>query len=61
MVVRQGSYAVLNAFVAWDVLPNATIRANVNNLTDKKYINSLYQIGYYGAPSNYQLSFDWRF
>jgi len=60
-IVRQGSYALLNAFVAWDVLPNATIRANVNNLTDKKYINSLYQIGYYGAPSNYQLSFDWRF
>ncbi len=60
-VVRQGSYALLNAFVAWDVLPNATVRANVNNLTDRKYINSLYQIGYYGAPSNYQLSFDWRF
>ncbi|WP_282269863.1 TonB-dependent siderophore receptor [Stenotrophomonas sp. PS02298] len=60
-IVRQSSYALLNAFVAWDVLPNATIRANVNNLTDKKYINSLYQIGYYGAPSNYQLSFDWRF
>ncbi|WP_303747653.1 TonB-dependent siderophore receptor [Stenotrophomonas pigmentata] len=61
MVVRQGSYAVLNAFVAWDVLPNATIRANINNITDQKYINSLYQIGYYGAPRNYQLSFDWRF
>ncbi|MGE8233642.1 MAG: TonB-dependent siderophore receptor [Stenotrophomonas sp.] len=61
MVVRQGSYAVLNAFVAWDVLPNATVRANINNLTDQKYINSLYQIGYYGAPRNYQLSFDWRF
>lgn len=61
MVVRQGSYAVLNAFVAWDVLPNATLRANINNLTDQKYINSLYQIGYYGAPRNYQLSFDWRF
>jgi outer membrane receptor for ferric coprogen and ferric-rhodotorulic acid len=59
--VRQGSYAVLNAFVAWDVLPNATLRANVNNLTDEKYINSLYQIGYYGAPSNYSLSFDYRF
>ena len=61
MVVRQGSYAVLNAFVAWDVLPNTTLRANINNLTDQKYINSLYQIGYYGAPRNYQLSFDWRF
>ena len=41
--------------------PNATVRANVNNLTDRKYINSLYQVGYYGAPSNYTLSFNYRF
>lgn len=59
--VRQGSYAVFNAFLGWDVLPNATLRFNVNNLTDQKYINSLYQIGYYGAPRNYALSFDYRF
>lgn len=59
--VRQGAYAVMNAFVAWDFLPNATLRANVNNLADRKYITSLYQIGYYGAPRNYALSLDWRF
>lgn len=59
--VRQGAYAVMNAFVAWNFLPNATLRANVNNLADEKYINSLYQIGYYGAPRNYSLSLDWRF
>ena len=59
--IAQGSYALLNAFIGWDVLPNATVRANVNNLTDRKYINSLYQVGYYGAPSNYTLSFNYRF
>ena len=59
--VRQGSYAVLNAFVAWDCLPNATVRLNVNNIGDEKYINTLRYSGYYGAPRNYMLSFDWRF
>jgi outer-membrane receptor for ferric coprogen and ferric-rhodotorulic acid len=61
LIVRQDSYAVLNAFAAWDVAPNLTLRANLGNLTDEKYINSLYQIGYYGEPRNYSLSLDWRF
>ncbi|HEX7732853.1 MAG TPA: TonB-dependent siderophore receptor, partial [Rhodanobacter sp.] len=59
--VRQGSYALVNAFAAWDVLPKLTLRANVNNIGDKKYITSLYNIGYYGAPTNYMVSLDWRF
>ena len=59
--VRQDSYAVLNGFVAWDWLPTATVRLNVNNIADEKYINTLRYSGYYGAPANYTLSFDWRF
>src|SRR5690606_21159612 len=59
--VRQGSYAVLNGFVAWDFLPNATVRLNVNNIGDEKYINTLRYSGYYGAPRNYTLSMNWRF
>ncbi|GAB2506565.1 ferric-rhodotorulic acid/ferric-coprogen receptor FhuE [Pseudoxanthomonas sangjuensis] len=59
--VRQAAYAVLNAFVAWDFVPNATLRLNANNLADEKYVTSLYQVGYYGAPRNYSLSLDWRF
>ncbi len=59
--VRQGSYTVLNAFAAWDFLENATVRANVGNLTDEKYINTLYQIGYYGAPRHWSLSLEYRF
>jgi outer membrane receptor for ferric coprogen and ferric-rhodotorulic acid len=59
--VRQGSYAVLNGFVAWDFLPNATLRLNVRNLGDEKYINTLRYSGFYGAPRNYMLSVDWRF
>ncbi len=60
--VRQESHSVLNAFVAWDFLPDATVRINVNNAGDTKYINTLrYGAGYYGAPRNYTLSLDWRF
>jgi outer membrane receptor for ferric coprogen and ferric-rhodotorulic acid len=59
--VRQDSYAVLNGFVAWDFRPDATLRLNVNNLADEKYINTLRYSGYYGAPRNYTLSLDWRF
>lgn len=61
MVVRQGSYAVLSAFAAWDIRPDLTLRANIGNLGDAKYINSMYQIGYYGAPRHYSLGLDWRF
>ena len=59
--VRQDSYAVVNAFAALDFLENATVRANVGNLTDEKYINTLYQIGYYGAPRHWSLSLEYRF
>lgn len=59
--IRQGSYAVLDGFVAWDFLPNASLQANVKNLADEKYINTLRYSGYYGAPRNYTLSLNWRF
>ncbi|MFC3129528.1 TonB-dependent siderophore receptor [Coralloluteibacterium stylophorae] len=59
--VRQDSYAVFNGFVAWDFVPDATLRLNVNNIGDETYINTLRYSGYYGAPRNYMLSLNWRF
>ena len=59
--VRQDSYAVLNAFMGWDFVENASLRLNVNNVFNEKYINTLRYSGYYGAPSNYTLTLDWRF
>jgi len=59
--VRQDAYEVVDAFVSWELRPNATLRLNVRNLGDRKYINTLRYSGYYGAPANYTLSFDWRF
>ncbi len=44
-----------------EVTPNVTVRANANNVTDEKYIGSLYSIGYYGPPRNYSVSVGYRF
>ncbi|WP_062352826.1 TonB-dependent siderophore receptor [Pseudoxanthomonas mexicana] len=59
--VRQDSYTLFNAFVGWDITPDLTLRANVNNITDEKYIQSLYSVSYYGPPRQYALSLNWRF
>lgn len=59
--VRQDAYATLNLFGRYQLSDNASLRANIYNVTDEKYIASLYQIGYYGAPRNYSVSIDYRF
>lgn len=61
VTVRQDSYAVLNAFAAYQISRNTTLRFNVNNLTDEKYINTLRYAGYYGAPRNYMVSLAHKF
>lgn len=59
---RQKSYALLGAMAhyrfnrAWDATFNAY------NLTDRKYIASLYWAqGFYGPPANYQLNVTYHF
>lgn len=59
--VVQESYALFNAYAAWNFRPNMSVRANVRNITDETFINSLYDISYYGTPRNYSVSLDWRF
>lgn len=59
--IRQDSYATLNAFARWNVTDKLNVRVNAGNLTDEKYITSLYQIGFYGAPRNYSASLNYRF
>lgn len=61
VTVRQDAYAVHNAFAAWRILSNATVRFNVNNLTDEKHINTLRYAGYYGAPRNYEVALNYQF
>lgn len=61
VIIRQDSYATLNAFARWNVTDQLHVRANVRNITDEKYITSLYQVGYYAAPRNYELGVGYRF
>jgi outer membrane receptor for ferric coprogen and ferric-rhodotorulic acid len=61
VIIRQDSYATLNAFARWEVTDKLHVRANVRNLTDEKYITSLYQIGFYAAPRNYEIGVGYKF
>ncbi|MCG9734891.1 TonB-dependent siderophore receptor [Pseudoalteromonas shioyasakiensis] len=59
--VKQGSYALLNAFARWNINDQVAVQANVNNITDEQYINSLQTVGYYGAPTNGSLTLTYKF
>lgn len=61
VIIRQDSYATLNGFARWEVTDKLHVRANVRNITDEKYITSLYQVGYYAAPRNYELGVGYKF
>ncbi|MGM9481043.1 TonB-dependent siderophore receptor [Roseateles sp. NT4] len=57
---RQGAYAVANAFAAYELNDKATLRLNINNLFDKKYIGGLAYGAIYGAPRNASLTLDYK-
>lgn len=59
--IKQDSYALINAYVRWAMSEQLVVQANINNLTDEKYINSLYNVGYYGAPLNGKISLTYSF
>ncbi|MFT3763665.1 MAG: TonB-dependent siderophore receptor [Pseudoxanthomonas sp.] len=60
-LIHQGAYATANLFGEWSVNDRLSLRANIDNVTDEKYLTSLYYVGYYGAPRNYTLSLNWKF
>lgn len=57
---HQGGYTVVNAFAAYDITPKATVRLNVDNLLNKKYITGVEYGGFYGAPVNGMLSLEYK-
>ena len=62
IVIEQDAYALVNMMASYTVNDSITIIANVNNVTDEKYLKSLYwEQGYYGAPRNYMLSVNWQY
>lgn len=60
-MVKQEAYGTLDAFVSWALDDHSTVKLNLNNLTNEKYITSLYEIGFYSAPATYKLSYTYSF
>jgi outer membrane receptor for ferric coprogen and ferric-rhodotorulic acid len=59
--VQQG-YALLNLMARYDISKQVSITANLNNVTNKKYISSLYATqGYYGEPINGSVAINWKY
>ena len=59
--VKQGAYFLGNLYASHAFTEDFTVRMNINNIFDKKYINSLHTVGYYGAGINAQLSASYTF
>ncbi len=61
-IAEQDAYAVVNLMASYDIDPNWTVSANLNNLTDEKYLTSLYWTqAYYAAPRNASMSVSWKY
>lgn len=60
-LVKQDSFILAHGYVAYDITDRSTVRLNVNNLFDKKYIGGLAYGAIYGAPRNATVSFNTTF
>ena len=58
--VKQDAYLVANAFAAYELNSKTTLRLNINNLFDKKYIGGIAYGAIYGAPRNGSLTLDYK-
>lgn len=59
--MTQDSYMLSNAFAAYDINDDATVRFNIDNIFNEKYIPSLYSTAFYGAPRTAKVTFDYTF
>lgn len=60
-VTKQDAYGILNLMANYDITDNIGVTFNLNNVTNEKYIHSLYwEQGYYGAPRSYAISVNWQ-
>jgi outer-membrane receptor for ferric coprogen and ferric-rhodotorulic acid len=60
-LVKQDSFLLAHGYVAYDLTDRSTVRLNVNNLFDKKYIGGLSYGAIYGAPRNATVSMNYKF
>ena len=62
IIVKQQAYALVNLMASYDINSQLSTAININNVTDEKYLNSLYFAqSYYGAPRNLMASVNWRY
>jgi len=60
--IRQSAYSLLNLMARYDFTDKISVIANLNNVGNQKYINSLYwEQGYYGAPINGSVALNWKY
>lgn len=60
-VTKQDAFGILNLMATYDITDNVGVSFNLNNVTNEKYIHSLYWAqGYYGAPRSYSISVNWQ-
>lgn len=57
---QQDAYTLVDAFVAYELTDKATLRLNVKNLADKKYIRSVTYGAIYGAPRTAALTLEYK-
>jgi len=61
-LIEQGAYSLFDLAAHYDVTPELTLSVNVENVTDKKYLSSLYwDQAFYGAPRNVSASLNWKY
>jgi outer membrane receptor for ferric coprogen and ferric-rhodotorulic acid len=60
--VKQDAYTLVDLAVHYEFNESLGLSLNIENLSDKKYLNSLYWTqGYYGAPRNISAGVRWNF
>lgn len=61
-VIHQGSYADVGLMAQYDINPHLKLSANLNNVTDKRHLASLYwDQSFYAPPRNATVSLNWTY
>lgn len=56
----QDAYVLVDAFAAYELTDKATLRLNIKNLADKKYLRSVTYGAIYGAPRTAALTLEYK-
>lgn len=62
VVIRQKAHALVDLMARYDINDHLSATLNLTNVTDEKYLASLYWTqGYYGEPRAASVSLDWTY